>query len=137
MTRRIDVRADHLFGEELVMTQGMRFGFVVEYVQDMDAARRFYVDLLGLKVEREHPEFIQFDTFAIAKGTPLDGESMQEVYWLVDDAEAAYKELSSRAEISVPLQRVPFGTVFGLLSPDGFSRYVLELAQNRPSRVVK
>jgi len=29
-----------------------RFGFVVEYVTDIEAAKRFYLDVMGLEVER-------------------------------------------------------------------------------------
>src|SRR4030095_6583695 len=37
-----------------------QFGFALEYVSDIDAAKRFYVDVFGLEVEREHPTFVQF-----------------------------------------------------------------------------
>lgn len=37
-----------------------RFGFALEYVSDIDAVKRFYVDVLGLEVDREHPTFVQF-----------------------------------------------------------------------------
>lgn len=115
----------------------MRFGFVVEYVKDIEASKRFYVEVLGLEVQREHPQFVQFETFAIATDEPMGGEEMQEVYWLVDDAEQAYKALAQKAEICLPLQQVPFGTVFGIRDPDGFPRYILELAKDRPSRPVQ
>src|SRR5439155_954567 len=37
-----------------------RFGFALEYVSDIDAAKRFFVDVLGLELERDHPTFAQF-----------------------------------------------------------------------------
>ena len=111
-----------------------RFGFVVEYVKDIDAARRFYVDVLGLEVERTHPTFVQFDRFAIASDKPLGGGDEPELYWLVDDADAAFRQLSQKAEISVPLKEMPFGRVFAIKDPDGRNRYLLELARNRPSQ---
>ena len=46
------------------MPPNTRFALAVRYVQDMPAARRCYVDVLGLKPEREHAAFIQFDHFA-------------------------------------------------------------------------
>jgi len=43
-----------------------KFGFVLEYVTDIEATKRFYVEVLGLEVERSSPAFIQFNNFAIA-----------------------------------------------------------------------
>lgn len=40
------------------MTATPRFGFALEYVSDVEAVKRFYVDVLGLEVEREHPTFV-------------------------------------------------------------------------------
>lgn len=113
------------------------FGFVVEYVKDIEASKRFYVDVFGLEVEREHPTFVQFETFAIASDEPMGGEATQEVYWLVQDAKRAFETLAKKAEICLPLQQVPFGTVFGVRDPDGYPRYILELSQNRPSQPVR
>lgn len=116
------------------MPSGLRFGFVVEYVKDIAAARRFYVDVLGLTVEREHPTFVQFDRFAIASDAPMAGGSEPELYWLVDDVEGAFHALPPGTAISLPLTQRPFGRVFGLLDPDGRPRYLLQLSANRPSR---
>ena len=49
------------------------FGFVVEYVPDIQTAKRFYIDVLGLDVERDHPTFVQFRHFAIANDESLSG----------------------------------------------------------------
>lgn len=112
------------------------FGFALTYVTDIDAARRFYTDVLGLKVEREHPTYVQFQHFAIASDESMDGSRSTELYWLVDDAEAAFAQMSASAEVSMPLKQMPFGTVFGLRDPSGQPRYVLEFARNRPSQAV-
>jgi catechol 2,3-dioxygenase-like lactoylglutathione lyase family enzyme len=112
------------------------FGFVIEYVKDIEAARRFYVEVLGLHVERHHPTFIQFSHFAIANDDSLSGGRDPELYWLVDDAEAAYAELRDK-DVSRPLEQMPFGKVFGLTNPDGRPCYLLELARTRPSRPVQ
>ncbi len=119
-----------------------RFGFALEYVSDLEAAKRFYVEVLGLEVEREAPVFVQFkdqagDYFAIASDESMSGSRGLELYWLVDDAEAAFGELSQKAEVTVPLKQMPFGKVFGLKDPTGQPQYLIELAQNRPSRTVK
>lgn len=111
----------------------LKFGFVVRYVKDMAAARRFYAEVLGLSVEREHPDFIQFDRFALAADNPMDGQAGQEVFWLTDDADEALRLLSGKAEVCFPLTQFPFGRVFGVSDPDGLPRYMLELATNRPS----
>ncbi len=123
------------------MTTKPHFGFGLEYVSDIETAKRFYVEVLGLEVEREAPGFVQFkdqagDYFAIASDESMSGSRGLELYWLVDDAEAAFSELSQKAEVSVPLKQMPFGKVFGIKDPAGQPQYLLELAQNRPSRHV-
>ena len=115
------------------MSKAPHFGFVLEYLKDIEAAKRFYVDVVGLAVERYHPTFVQF---AIASDAPLDGGGEPELYWIVDDAEAAFRELSPRAQLSLPLTERPFGKVFGIRDPDGRPRYLIELSKNRPSRSV-
>ena len=112
------------------------FGFVIQYPRDLEASRRFYEDVLGLKVQRLAPNFVQFQSFALAGDEPLSGKRELELYWLVDDAEAAYKEVSKTAEVSAPLRELPFGKVFGVRDPDGETRFVLQLAANRPSQAV-
>ena len=118
------------------MTEIMQFGFVVEYVKDIDSATRFFVDVLGLQVQRTHPQFVQFEHFALASDESLTGRDEPEVYWLVDDASAAVHDLSAKGEVSVPLRELPFGKVFGVKDPRGRTQLVLELARNRPSQAV-
>jgi catechol 2,3-dioxygenase-like lactoylglutathione lyase family enzyme len=124
------------------MTGKPQFGFIVEYVPDIEAAKRFCVDVLGLEVEREHPTFVQFRdqagaTFAIASDEPLGGSGEPELYWLVDDAESAFDALSRKAEVSLPLKQMPYGKVFGIKDPAGQPHYLLEFARDRPSRRVQ
>ncbi len=119
------------------MTTKAKFGFVIEYVKDIESARKFYVDVLGLEVERYAPVFIQFSNFAIASDESLSGSRDPELYWLVDDAEAAFKDLSQKGEISLPLKQMPFGKVFGIKDPSGQTQFMLEFAKDRPSRPVK
>jgi predicted enzyme related to lactoylglutathione lyase len=123
------------------MTTTARFGFALEYVTDIDSVKRFYVDVLGLEVEREAPSFVQFKnqagaTFAIASDESLGGTRETELYWLVEDAEAAFRDLSPQAEVSLPLREMPFGKVFGIRDPAGQPLYLIELAQHRPSQAV-
>ncbi len=118
------------------MANEPRFGFAIEYVKDIEKAKRFYVDVLGLVIQREAPVFVQFEHFAIASDEPLGGADEPELYWLVDDAPAAWKELSTTAEVAMELTDKPFGKVFAIRDADGRPRYVLELARHRPSKVV-
>jgi catechol 2,3-dioxygenase-like lactoylglutathione lyase family enzyme len=118
------------------MPASPRFGFVVEYVDDLAAAKRFYTETLGLAVEREAPNFIQFEHFALATDESMDGRRQLEVYWLVPDAQAALAELRPHAPITLELRELPFGKVFGVRDPAGQPRYLLELSRNRPSQAV-
>jgi predicted enzyme related to lactoylglutathione lyase len=112
-----------------------RFGFALEYVTDIQAVKQFYVDVVGLEVEREAPVFVQFKGhFAIASDESISGTGETELYWLVDDAEAAFGELSQRAEVSQPLKQTPFGKLFVINDPAGHPIYMVELAADRPSR---
>jgi catechol 2,3-dioxygenase-like lactoylglutathione lyase family enzyme len=122
------------------VTISPRFGFVLEYVVDVQEAKHFYVDVLGLEVEREHPMFIQFKdstgaNYAIASDEAL-GSGAPEIYWIVDDAEAAYRDLSRRAEVSRPLEQLAFGKVFAINDPAGQPQFLLEFARDRPSQRV-
>lgn len=123
--------------EYTIMSNKPKFGFYLEYVTDIEAARRFYVEVLGLEVERYHPTFVQFHNFAIASDESMSGNRDPELYWLVEDAEAAFRDLSRKAEVSQPLKQMPFGKVFAIKDPDGRPRYLLEFAQDRPSRPVE
>ncbi|HEU5326656.1 MAG TPA: VOC family protein [Thermomicrobiales bacterium] len=118
------------------MSNQPQFGFALEYVPDIEAARRFYVEVLGLEVQRYHPTYVQFKNFAIASDESMDGKNEPELYWLIADAEATFNELSQKAEVTMPLKQMPFGKVFGIKNPAGRPRYLLELAQNRPSQAV-
>jgi predicted enzyme related to lactoylglutathione lyase len=134
--RRLPAAADE---EGVIMTAISRFGFALEYVTDIEATKRFYVDVLGLEIEREAPVFVQFRDragagYAIASDESISGERGLELYWVVDDAEAALRELSSRADLSVPLKQMPFGKVFGVKDPAGQPQYFVEFARNRPSQ---
>jgi catechol 2,3-dioxygenase-like lactoylglutathione lyase family enzyme len=112
-----------------------QFGFILEYVSNIEAAKRFYIEVMGLTVKRTHPTFVQFDHFAIASDAPLGGGE-PELNWLVDDAEAAYSELSRKAEVILPLTQKPFGKIFAVKDPDGQPHYLVEFSKDRPSQQV-
>jgi predicted enzyme related to lactoylglutathione lyase len=112
------------------------FAFVLEYVSDVEAAKQFYEEVLSLKVERYHPTFVQFDRFALASDEAMSETAEPELYWAVEDADAAFAELSGKAEISMPMKQMPFGKVFGVKDPAGRPRYLIEFARERPSQAV-
>ncbi|MGB8644731.1 MAG: VOC family protein [Anaerolineae bacterium] len=116
------------------MTVQATFGFLLEYVTDVEAAKQFYTDVIGLKVERYHPTYVQFKNFAIASDESLSGNRSPEQYWLVDDAEQAFNELSQKAEIVFPLTQKAFGKVFAVKDPAGQPLYLLEFSRTRPSQ---
>jgi predicted enzyme related to lactoylglutathione lyase len=119
------------------MSNQPKFGFILEYVTDIEAAKRFYTEVLGLEVERSSPTFIQFNNFAIASDESMSSTRDRELYWVVDDAEAAFNDFSRKAEVVLPLKQMPFGRVFGIKDPAGQPLYLVEFARNRPSQPVK
>ncbi|HET6315564.1 MAG TPA: VOC family protein [Chloroflexota bacterium] len=112
------------------------FGFILEYVTDVEAAKQFYEHVLGLKVERYHPTYVQFEHFAIASDESQTGTNEPEVYWIVDDASAALAELSAHADVVMPLTDKPYGKVFAIRDPAGRPRYIVQWARERPSQAV-
>jgi catechol 2,3-dioxygenase-like lactoylglutathione lyase family enzyme len=120
-----------------------QFGFALEYVTDVQATRDFFVNVLGLKVDRDHPTFVQFSdangvSYAIASDERMDPsqDGAPELWWVVDNARTALESMSKTAEISMPLRQMPFGTCFGVKDPTGQVHYLLEFAQQRPSQPV-
>jgi len=119
------------------MSNKVKFGFVLEYVTDIEATKRFYVEVLGLEVERSAPAFIQFNNFAITSDESMSSTRDPEVYWVVEDIEAAFKDYAQKGEISMPLKQMPFGKVFGIKDPANQTQYLVEFAKERPSQAVK
>lgn len=113
------------------------FGFALEYVGDIEKSKRFYAEVLGFEVERSAPVFVQFaDHYAIATDDSMTGSKDLELYWIVEDALAAFNDFSQHAEISLPITQKPFGLVFGIKDPDGQPRYFVQFAETRPSEAV-
>jgi catechol 2,3-dioxygenase-like lactoylglutathione lyase family enzyme len=124
------------------MTHTASFGFPLEYVSDIQQAKRFFTGVLGLTVDREHPTFVQFNagngaSYAIATDAPMDRGDVPELWWVVDNANAAFAEMSTKAQVSMPLRQMPFGTCFGIKDPVGQVHYLLEFAPERPSQAVE
>jgi catechol 2,3-dioxygenase-like lactoylglutathione lyase family enzyme len=119
-----------------------RFAFALEYVKDVQATKHFFVDILGLHLDRDHPTFVQFKdgnggAYAIASDEPMDTGDAPELWWVVDNAEAALAEVTAKhVNVSMPLREMPFGKCFGVKDPAGQVHYLLEFAQQRPSQQV-
>ena len=123
------------------MGTNARFGFALEYTKDVAQTKRFFTDVLGLQVDRDHPTFVQFkdangSAYAIASDEPMATADEPELWWTVDNAESACAEMSKRAELVMPLRDMPFGKCFGLKDPSGQVHYLLEFAPQRPSQQV-
>jgi predicted enzyme related to lactoylglutathione lyase len=123
------------------MTNKAQFAFALEYVSDIEATTRFFTEVLGLEVDRGAPTFVQFKagngaTYAIASDEAMDSnkERLPELWWTVEDADSAFREMSARVEVAMPPKQMPFGTCFGIKDPTGQVHYLLQFAPQRPSQ---
>ena len=112
------------------------FAFALRYVADIDAARRFYTDVLGMTPERAAPTFVQFGAFALASDERVGGGEETELYWSIDDAAAAHAELSGAGRDVTPVREMPFGKVLAVRDPAGHACFLVEFVARRPSERV-
>lgn len=112
------------------MLQGLQF--IILHVEDVDAARTFYTETLGLEVEAEQPGFVQFKqpgggaTFAISRTEA--GTDPIELWWFVDDADATHAALARRGvEVVTPPHDEPFGRAFAIKDASGARQFLLQL----------
>ena len=106
---------------------------IVWYSEDLDRARAFYRDVLGLPLLLDEGHVIHFDAgtvrLAIHRCPPGDGREAPEGFLVfgVDDMTAAYEELSKRGAVflGAPAQR-PYGRVAYLHDPEGHEIGLLE-----------
>jgi predicted enzyme related to lactoylglutathione lyase len=109
--------------------------FVMLYVTDVEKAIPFYTEKLGLSIEDRQEGFVQFKqpqgTGAIlALAQKGDGRPIQnaELWWIVDDADATFTELSTKdVKIVQQLQDEPFGRTFAIQDPFGNILYLMKL----------
>lgn len=112
--------------------------FVMLYVADVEKAIPFYTEKLGLRIEDRQEGFVQFKqpqgTGAILSlAQKGDGKPIQnaELWWLVDDADATFADLSAKGvEIAEGLKDEPFGRTFAILDPSGNTLYMMKLASH-------
>ena len=97
-------------------------------VQDLDRARRFYADKLGLEASEERPGGLLYrcasGDFALFESAGASSGTFTQMGWEVDDIESTVAELKARGvefeEVDVP----------GLETRDG----IAEVAGNYPSK---
>ena len=109
------------------------FAFALRYVTDINAARRFYTEVLGMTPERAAPTFVQFGAFALASDERIGERAGDELYWSIDDAAAVHAELSGARREVTPIREMPFGKVFTVRDPSGQECFLIEFVAQRPS----
>lgn len=106
--------------------------FVALQVRDIQAAARFYTEVMGLQpVSQSPPDAVVFATQPIpfAVRTPLvDLESVDKLGWGValwfraDDTDTVYRRVRDAGRpIVVEPNEGPFGRTFAFVDPDGYS----------------
>ena len=100
-------------------------------VSDVDRAKSFYVDRAGFNADHDHAvndetRFIQLTppgsacSITIGKGvTDAEPGSVQGMQMVVDDIEAAHKELTERGVDAGEIQDFPWGRFVFFSDPDG------------------
>ncbi|MDQ6644308.1 MAG: VOC family protein [Chloroflexota bacterium] len=123
--------------KEGTITMLLGLNFVMLHVPDVEKARAFYIEKLGLVIEDEQPDFVQFKqphgngaTFALDKGEDAATLQGAELWWFVDDADATCSELVARnVEIVSKPHDEPFGRAFAIKDPAGHTIHMLQLSQ--------
>ena len=120
----------------------MRFINPLPFVADIERAKDFYRDLLGLVVLADHGDFVRFEGgFALHEGASLHrtvfgdapasdaswGRDNLVLYFEVQDLDGAFDRLAGRVDLIHPIRREPWGQrVFRLRDPD---RHVVEIGE--------
>ncbi len=105
--------------------------FITLHVRDLEASRRFYVEVIGFPISPEiRPNAVAFATkpisFAIRK-SQVDLDAVSQLghgvvlWFFADDAAALHKQLIERGVTIVQgLADSPFGKTFTFRDPDGY-----------------
>lgn len=99
-------------------------------VQDLAVSTRYYVDVLGFKLDFKVPgwSFLSRDDFGLMLGECPDqppaselGDHSYFAYLRVDDVDQFYRDLAARgAQMRLPPEDKPWGMrEFGIRTPDG------------------
>ena len=86
------------------MFKGLRT--VVYYVPDLNAAKAWFADAIGIEPYFDQPFYVGFNVGGYELGLlPFDDhvkEPISMTYWHVDDIEAAYKSMLAKGATQVP-----------------------------------
>src|SRR5579859_681351 len=119
------------------MNMLLGLNFVMLHVPDVEKARAFYTEKLGLEVEDQAPDFVQFKqpmgngaSFALGKGEDAAILQGAELWWYVDDADKTYAGLAAQGVevVSKPTDE-PFGRTLAIKDPAGHTIHMLQLPQ--------
>ena len=118
------------------MLEGLNF--IILNVPDIEEARAFYTEKIGLEVASASPGFVQFKQvqpgagFALQKSdSPAPYEGV-ELWWQVSDADTVYSQLIGRGVgVASPPQDMPFGRAFTLQDLNGNKLNMYQLPAGR------
>lgn len=112
--------------------------FIMLHVPDIAAATAFYTEKLGLALEGQAPDFVQFlppngngAIFALSKGEAAPSTGT-ELWWYVDNADATLAELKAKGvEVVDEAKDEPFGRTFSIKDPAGYTLSMLQPSQTQ------
>ena len=123
----------------------MRIQFLhpVAFVKDIEVSKRFYTDILGLKIVEEHDVYILFEMhFAIHQAKALEitifgkespnalqpqGKNNMLFYFEVDDLDEFFSRINGQIDLIHPIIRQQWGQrVFRFRDPDG---HIIEIGE--------
>jgi catechol 2,3-dioxygenase-like lactoylglutathione lyase family enzyme len=112
----------------------MKFVNPLPFVADIGLSKRFYVEILGLKIVEDNGSFIKFDSgFALHDGRSLHrtvfgresgnvdayGRLNLVLYFEAEDLDGEFSRIVNRIELIHPLERQAWGQrVFRFYDPD-------------------
>jgi predicted enzyme related to lactoylglutathione lyase len=112
-------------------------------VSDIDRARDFYANQVGFNLDHDHTvsdelRFVQLTppgsacSIALGKGlSDAQPGSVKGMQLVVDDAQAAYEELTGRGVEATEVQEFPWGRFTFFSDPDGNAWAVQEISGAR------
>ena len=113
------------------MSKSTQLAFVSLQVNDLEASRRFYTDVLAFKPADQSPPnalvFADQTGASFAIRTPLvDLTATSRLGWgvalwfSVADLDAFRQQIENRVELVQDIQQTPFGRTLVLADPDGY-----------------
>ncbi len=111
----------------------MNMGIVVLYVNDVEKARKFYTEVVGLQVDeaQSSAQFVMLrpsagsllalEDITIAPVDKVSAPRSAEIGFEVDNADAVWKRWKAcGVEMVTPLEDKPFGRTFTAKDPEGY-----------------